>query len=262
MAVDTRPIWSTPAEPDQLQGFRLRGGTRGCLLIHGFAGTPPEMRGLAQFLAPRGYDVMTPLLAGHGLTPEAMAKTRWTDWVASAEEAYAELRADCREVFVGGQSLGGAVALHLAAMHPAIRGVITMGAAASPKLFADRRLRIIRGLKYVVRWYVPPDDCDLGDPSALRLLHSYARRPTACIESSMQLFRMVADELPRITAPALIMHGRNDRSVNTANAPFIYERIGSTDKRLVWFERSGHAITVDLEHDAVYATVLEWLNRH
>ena len=61
MAVDSKPIWSSPTEPEQLQPFRLRGGVRGCLLIHGFAGTPPEMRGVGEFLAARGYDVMAPL---------------------------------------------------------------------------------------------------------------------------------------------------------------------------------------------------------
>src|ERR1700737_596377 len=111
MAVSTRPIWSSPVEPDQLTAFRIRGGTRGCLLIHGFAGTPPEVRGLGEYLAARGYDVMGPLLAGHGLTPEAMAETRWPDWVRSAEAALAELRRDCEEVFVGGQALGGTLSL-------------------------------------------------------------------------------------------------------------------------------------------------------
>src|SRR5205807_834480 len=74
MAVVTHSVWSSPAEPEALQPFRIRGGTRGCLLIHGFAGTPPEMRGLGEFLAARGYDVIGPLLAGHGLTPEAMTR--------------------------------------------------------------------------------------------------------------------------------------------------------------------------------------------
>jgi len=78
MAVRTPPrIWSTPAEPAELQPFRLRGGNRGCLLLHGFAGTPPEVRGLGEHLAANGFDVLAPLLAGHGLTPEAMAQTRW-----------------------------------------------------------------------------------------------------------------------------------------------------------------------------------------
>src|SRR5438270_8932968 len=107
MAVVTRSVWSTPAEPEQLQPFRIRGGTRGCLLIHGFAGTPPEMRELGECLAGRGYDVMAPLLAGHGLTPEAMAATGWRDWASSAEAAYRALSNETEEVFVGGQSLGG-----------------------------------------------------------------------------------------------------------------------------------------------------------
>lgn len=262
MAIHTQSVWSTPAEPEQLRPFRLRGGTRGCLLIHGFAGTPPEMRGLGQFLAAGGYDVMGPLLAGHGLTPEAMASTRWPDWVRSAEDALTELRRDCQEVFVGGQSLGATLALHLAATHPDVRGVITMAAMGSPTFFRDWRIKAIRGLKYVVRWHVPSGDPDLGDPAALRQLHSYARRPTVCIESLMQLLRVVERELPRVTAPALIMHGRRDRTVDVGNAPLILERLGSTDKQLVWFERSGHAITVDLEHDLLHATVLDWLNRH
>ena len=262
MAIGTRSVWSSPAEPEQLQPFRFRGGTRGCLLIHGFAGTPPEMRGMGQFLAAGGYDVMGPLLAGHGLTPEAMATTRWPDWVRSAEVALTELRRDCAEVFVGGQSLGGTLALHLAATHPEVSGVVTMGAMGSPAYFRDWRIKAMRGLKYFVRWHVPGDDVDLGDPSALRLLHSYARRPTVCIESLMGLLRVVDQELPRVTAPALITHGRHDRTVDVANAPHILQRIASADKRLVWFERSGHAITVDLEHDALFSTVLHWLNAH
>lgn len=262
MAVRTPSVWSTPAEPEQLRPFRIRGGVRGCLLIHGFAGTPPEMRGLGEFLAAAGYDVMGPLLAGHGLTPQAMALTRWPDWVRSAEEALMALRRDCSEVFVCGQSLGGTLALHLAATHPDVKGVITMGAMGSPAYFRDWRIRMIRGLKYVVPWHVPSGEPDLGDPSAVRLLHSYARRPTVCIESLMQLLRLLDQELPDVRVPALIAHGRGDRTVDVGNAPHIFGRIGSVDKQLIWFERSGHAITVDLEHDLLFATVLNWLNGH
>jgi len=263
MAVTTPSrIWSTPAEPAELQPFRLRGGNRGCLLLHGFAGTPPEVRGLGEHLAAAGYDVLAPLLAGHGLTPEAMARTRWPDWVRSAEDAFRSLQGDCREVFVAGQSLGGTLALHLAATQP-VNGVIAMGAMGSPRFFKDWRLRLIGGLKYFVRWHVPDEtDCDLGDPGALRSLHSYLRRPSVCIQSLLQFLRVIEAELPRISAPALILHGRRDRTVDVGNAPFILDRIGSADKRLTWFEGSGHTITVDLERNDVNATVLSWLRAH
>jgi carboxylesterase len=68
--------------------------------------------------------------------------------------------------------------------------------------------------------------------------------------------------LPSIIIPSLITQGRRDRTVDVANAPHIVATIGSADKRLIWFERSGHAITVDLEHDALFAAVLDWLNAH
>lgn len=245
-----------------LQPFRLGTGTRGCLLVHGFAGTPPELRGLGEHLAAHGYTVMVPLLPGHGVTPEAMAQTRWTEWARGAQEALDRLRRDCATVFVGGQSMGGSLALHLAARNPDVRGVIAMAAMGSPAFFRDWRLRFIRGVKYFWRWYVPPVDCDLGDPNALLSLHSYARRPTVCIESLMQLLRVVDRELPQIQAPALILHGRHDRTVPVDNAPYIFERLGSTDKEIVWFERSGHTITVDLERANVGATVLRWLEAH
>lgn len=255
-------IWNTPTDAEAIKPFRFRGGSRGCLLLHGFAGTPPEVRELGEFLAARGYDAMGPLLDGHGTTPEGMARTRWTDWARSAQHALDRLRADCREVFVAGQSLGGSLALHLAANNPDLSGVVPMAAMGNPRFFPDWRLRVIKVMKYAVRWHTPAKDSDLGDPERLQALHSYARRPSVCIESLMAFIRVVERELPSIRVPALLLHGRRDRTVPVENATFIRDRLGSADKQLIWFERSGHTITVDLERDQVNRTVLDWLERH
>ncbi|NTV37277.1 MAG: carboxylesterase, partial [Anaerolineaceae bacterium] len=50
--------------------FLLPGGKVGCLLIHGFTGTPKEMRWWGEDLAGRGYTVLAPRLAGHATTPK------------------------------------------------------------------------------------------------------------------------------------------------------------------------------------------------
>ena len=86
---------NAPFDPEVVRPWRIGTGPRGALLLHGFAGTPPELRRLGEELANAGWRCHGPLLAGHGTTPEDLARTRWEDWAASAEEALAELRAEC-----------------------------------------------------------------------------------------------------------------------------------------------------------------------
>ncbi|HYP19346.1 MAG TPA: carboxylesterase, partial [Chloroflexia bacterium] len=58
----------------------------GCLLVHGFSGSPPEMRGLGTFLAEQGARVEGVRLAGHGTEPEELKGLTWGDWLSSAED--------------------------------------------------------------------------------------------------------------------------------------------------------------------------------
>lgn len=48
--------------------FILTGGDDGILLIHGFTGSPAEMRPLGCYLHERGLTVSAPLLPDHGTT--------------------------------------------------------------------------------------------------------------------------------------------------------------------------------------------------
>src|ERR1035437_5524360 len=83
----------------------MEGDDRGILLLHGFAGTPPEMRPLAEELGRRGFTVYAPLLAGHGTSPEELEKTGHRDWIRSANEALDQLHTRCRLLGVAGQSM-------------------------------------------------------------------------------------------------------------------------------------------------------------
>src|SRR5207245_534755 len=83
----------------------------GCLLVHGFTGSPWEMRWLGEQLAGDGHTVLGVRLAGHGTCPEDMSGTRWPHWYAGVLENYRRLRAECEQVRVMGLSMGGAPAL-------------------------------------------------------------------------------------------------------------------------------------------------------
>jgi len=235
-----------------LNPFFFQGNETGCVLVHGFTGSPPEMRGLGAYLAGRGLTVLGVRLAGHGTTPEAMARTGWRDWVASAEEGLCQLRQQCQRVFLVGFSMGGLLGLHLAARHH-MPGLVVI---ASPTyLEGDWRLPLLPMAKYFVRWYTPSGEVDLSDPSALERMWSYGRMPTACIHELVRLIRHVRKELPGVTIPILIMQGKRDHAVPVDSAQEIFDRVGSADKELVWFERSGHGIVEDIEREEVWRQV-------
>ena len=59
-----------------------------CLLIHGFTGTPKEMRWMGEYLNQQGYTCLAVRLAGHATNPEDMIRSRYTDWIASVEDSY------------------------------------------------------------------------------------------------------------------------------------------------------------------------------
>jgi len=241
-----------------LSPFFFEGSPTGCLLVHGFSGSPPEMRPMGEYLARKGLTVLGVRLAGHGTTPEDMARTGWRDWVASAGEGLQELEARCSQVFVAGLSMGGLITLHLAAHHP-LAGIIVMSA---PAYVADWRFRFIPLIWPFIPWITPDIESDLTDPEAQTTFSAYGRLPTRCIASLGQLLRLVRRELAQVRVPALVMQGDCDHHVPPDSAQIISDGLGTTDEEIVRWPNSGHAITVDSEREAVWARAYAFITAH
>jgi len=241
-----------------LNPFFFEGSPTGCLLVHGFSGSPPEMRPMGEYLAEKGLTVIGVRLAGHGITPEDMSRTGWRDWVASAEEGLRELQRRCDQVFVAGLSMGGLITLHLAAHH-SVAGIVAMSA---PAYIADWRFRFMPLAQYFIHWVTPNIESDLTDPEAEKRLFSYQVLPIRCIVSLGQLLHLVRRELSQIQVPALIMQGEKDHHVPADSARIIFEELGAAEKELVWWPNSGHCITVDSEREAVWARAYEFIAKH
>jgi carboxylesterase len=248
-----------PFDPDVVRPWTLGSGRRGALLLHGFAGTPPELRRLGEHLAANGWRCHAPTMAGHATTPEELERTTWRDWATSAEAALDRLSAECDQVVVAGQSMGGSMALHLAAHHDRVKAVATL---AAPVWLSDWRLRLLPVAKHFVRWDVPGDDVDLFWPEAVHELHSYGRRPTRAIRQLDIFVGVVRRELPLVRQPVLVMHGGRDRTIDPRNAGDI-ERglLCSAAVERHTYHRSGHGMSVDVDRDDINARVLAWFDR-
>ncbi len=246
-----KPLLIPTAEP-----FFFPGNPTACLLIHGFTATPREMRGLGEYLhATYGYTVLGVRLAGHATTPEDMAHMHWEDWLASAEDGWHLLRsAGHRRIAVVGLSMGGVVALLLAAYQP-VMAVVSMAAPYALEITPRERLW---GL---LRPYLPKGEGKVYDPEGFRGRVAYPVNPA---RSALQLVKMLGvlrEALPTIDAPALVLHSRNDCYVPPENAERIYAALGSPRKQLVWVERSSHVVTLDAERAKVRREVGAFIAR-
>ncbi len=256
-----------------MEPFFLPGGPIGCLLIHGFPGTPAEMRGLGEYLAQQGHTVYAVRLAGYGGLPEELRYTTWHDWLVSAEIALNELRRHCTAVVVVGFSMGGALGLLLAQRHTFARLVVL---ATPLALQGDWRLNILPLAKYVMPWFYPLQHADLSDPFIQARIREYAptadlndpqvqqhirqsvKIPLAALDELRKLLAHTRQTLPRVSLPTLVMHGRNDDIAAPMHAEEIVARIATPahHKTLIWWEQTGHQLLVTgPQREAMYARI-------
>ena len=248
-------------------GFALSGSrSLGCLLIHGLTATAEEMRPLGEALAARGFPVRAVCLAGHGTDLESLARTCWADWFASVSDGLARLQAEVPRVAVAGMSLGGLLALHLAATRPVgVAGLVLCGTPIRLDGARIRLLPILARLPFVARRYatIPKANGkpDIADPVMRAASQSYPSVPLPALLELLRFQAVVRRELPCVTQPALLLHGRHDHSVPVTNLEVLRSRLGSRSIETHVLERSWHVITLDYDRDEVARLAAAFLER-
>jgi carboxylesterase len=241
----------------QVQPFAFDRGPIGCVLLHGFTAAPKEMRPLGEYLAARNYTVRGVRYAGHGTSPQDLARTTRHDWVASAAEAVTELRGRCAQVWAIGLSLGGLIGLHLAEQN-LVDGVCAIAPAIFPP---DRRMTIARLLTPFMP-YTRKDLADLQDPIALAEHADYELFPTRAVAELNALMRQARRHLAQIDIPLLLVFAQHDRVVPLDTLDYIWPRVTSADKQQVILERGGHIVTEDYDKEIAFAAIERFLQQH
>ena len=149
--------------------YLLPAGKKGVLLVHGFTGSPAEMRLLGEYLHEQNFTVLGVRLPGHGTCVEELAKMRWKHWYGAVLDGFNMLKDICADVSVVGLSMGGLLALKLAAEEPVDRVV----AMSTPVHIVDKR---VGWLPLCKRSWAPLG----GDSQASATRHARAPQPLTC----------------------------------------------------------------------------------
>lgn len=237
--------------------FFIPGGKTGILLIHGFTGTPFEMRMLADSLAEDHYTLLAPRLFAHATTPEDMNRARWQDWMASVEDGLNLLKGCTTRQVVMGLSMGGVLALLTAARH-AVEAVLTFSAPSG--LPPDPRTRF---LKFAVPFMpkIAKGAPDWRNPDAILDHIDYTFYPTRSILELRKLIEVLHSEIHNVRVPALLFQSRLDHGIPGESMDTLFNSISSADKTKIWVDNSGHVIIREPDRNFIFQTTRQFLNQ-
>jgi carboxylesterase len=222
---ESLPVFSGPEH----EPFLLSGGEGAALLVHGFGGSPAEMRPLAEELHAAGWAARGMLLPGFGPQLPALGDVRWKDWMEAVLQEMRALRGHYPRVLLIGYSLGGSLALAASAMQPpdglALLAPFTRANGDLKKSAGTLILPLLSGLFYplkdadfanprlqdTIREFLP--EVDLGDPRAVSALRSIGF-PSTILEQVARSGWHARLAAASLRLPVLIVQGTDDAIVD------------------------------------------------
>lgn len=237
-----------------------------CLIIHGLTGTPATVSFLRQSFIDAGFIISAPCLAGHGSTPDELARTSWQDWYETIRISYAALRKEADNVFCTGISLGALLSLKLAIDEGwGVRAIALMATPLKLPFWQRVAAHTVKysPLRFFIR-NVPKDyEKSVADENG-RLLYeqmSFNKIPVNAVFEIQKLQREVLKNLERLTNPTLLLHGKHDKVVKPSNIDMVVGKAASDIIEVKIFDDSRHVLTMDREKHDVARTIIEFFQK-
>jgi esterase/lipase len=216
----------------------------GIVLVHGLLASPAELRSFGKALQWRGYPVIGVRLKGHGTSPWDLRERAWQEWLASVRRGYEILNPFVDAICIVGFSMGGVLALRLAAESPP--GLAGVASVSAPIKLRNKNLvfvPVMHTANKLARWTaalegVMPFRTNQSEHPDINYRHIPVR--------ALYELRRSIDDLTRhlrhVVCPVAVFQGTGDQVVAPKSAKIIYERIAADEKWLHWIESDRHGV--------------------
>lgn len=241
-------------------------GAPATVFVHGAGMDHTVWRHLARYLAHHGRRILAPDLPGHGRSsgPPLTSVEAAADWLADFTAA-----AGAERFSLVGHSLGGLVALHLAASHPDRIDRLVLIATAMhmpvhPQLLESARAGESRAVELIVGWSFGPRGrrggrSDPGTSAAVVVRRVLQRGLAASLGPDLAAsdqYQTGASSAALITVPTMVLVGSEDRMVLAKAAAQLAGAIAGAELAVI--EGAGHMMTIE-DPEAVQDVVVGFL---
>ncbi|HRW13005.1 MAG TPA: alpha/beta fold hydrolase [Syntrophomonas sp.] len=242
----------------QAQPFYFTGNSQQALLfLHGFTASPSEVRVVAEKIHQSiGCSVSGILLPGHGTTPEQLDAVRWPEWYQAVETEIKSLQASFQQVFVGGLSMGGLLALHAGVNLSGLAGVVTINA---PIYYHYAVIPLVSDLTGLITPFYHKKG--LAEIKKLENQGRFAYRvmPLKAFHSLNHLRKIVMQEVKELKIPALIVQSMLDESVHSRSAEYLYEKTRPQGARTLLLSQSRHIATMGPQQEIIVQEIVSFM---
>lgn len=223
------------------------------LLLHGFTGSPLDLKKLTNFLKNQGCACYSPIYSGHGLGAEALITTGVDQWWHDALNAFEFLKSHgYQKISIIGHSMGGVFALRLAQQYQ-LSGVTTLCSPIQKRPVDNLKQRLINYAREYKKFEQKSTEHIEQEVS------EFANSDFSVLQGLSDFTETTGHHLEKVNCPVQILQGELDDLCYQDSAALIYQQVSSSSREIKTYPNSGHMLMQEADHHQVFRDIVAFL---
>ena len=214
----------------------------GILLIHGLFDSPYPMQVLGRYFQSKCFLTYVLLLPGHGTVPGDLLKVNFQDWIAATHFGATQLATEVNQVWLGGHSLGGTLAINEALENRNGYKALILFAPAlkinSPLLPFAKPIYYASVAIPAFQWWKKYSE---SSP------YSYESVAVNAVYQAKRIMDKVSEKLEtqNLTLPLFIEQSADDTTIKADQTLKLMEKDPNPLSQMLWFSSKGSSPSTD-----------------